>query len=88
MREYIDLKFANHPSISSEYIKFLCHNTSYELVESLQGKVKTLETEFKDYKAKFTAMSKTINTSTQKADEAKKGLADLTKLVNKLENKK
>ena len=88
MKEYRDLKFANHPSISSEYIKFLCHNSSYEVVESLQDKVKIIKGEFKDYKAKNTALAKSVNTATQKADETKKGLADLIKVVNKLENKK
>ena len=40
MRECIDLKFSNHSLISLEYIKFLYHNTSYELVKSLQNRVK------------------------------------------------
>ena len=31
MREYMDLKFSNHSSTSSEDVKFLYHNTSYEL---------------------------------------------------------
>ena len=46
-----------------------------------------MENEFKEYKSKQTVMSKTVNTATQKADDTKKGLADLTKIVNKLEKK-
>ena len=87
MKEYTDMKFANHPSISSECIKFLCHNSSYELVESLQNKLNGIENEFKEHKSKQTVLSKTVNTATQKADYTKKGLADLTKIVNKLEKK-
>jgi len=88
MKEYRDLKFANHPSISSEYIKFLAHNSSYEVVENLQDRFKTMEGEIKEFKAKNVALSKSVNTATQKSDETKKGLTDLTKVVNKLENKK
>ena len=84
MKEHRDLKFANHPSISSEYIKFLCHNSSYDLIETLQGKVKAIEVEFKDHKAKSIALSKSANTAAQKSDETKKGLADLVKVVNNL----
>ena len=84
MKEYRDLKFSNHPPISSECIKFLCHNSSCELVETLKGKVKAMEVEFKDCKAKKVALSKSVNTATQKSDETKKGLADLVKVVNKL----
>ena len=79
----MDLTFSNHPSTSSEHVKFLYHNASYELVESLQGKVKIFETEFEDYKTKANAVSKTVNSATQKVDDAKKSLADLTKTVNK-----
>ena len=88
MKEHRDLKFANHPSMSSKHIKFLCHNSSFELVESTQAKLKSLETDFKNHKSKFITLIKSSNTAMQRADEAKKGLADLTKVVTKIENKK
>ena len=66
----------------------MCHNYSFELVESTQVKLKALETDFKDHKSKFTTLTKSSNAVMQRVDEAKKGLADLTKVVTKLENKK
>ena len=46
-----------------------------------------MENEFKQCKSKQTFLSKTVNIIAQKTDEAKKGLADLTKVVNKLKKK-
>ena len=51
-------------------------------------KLKNLETEFKDYRIKFSTLSKKCNTAMQKSDETKKGLPDLTKAVVKQDNKK
>ena len=72
MKEHRDLKFANHPSTSSEHIKFLCHNSSFELVESTQVKLIYLETDFKDHKKEFVTLTKSSNNSIQRADEDKK----------------
>ena len=54
---------------------------------STQIKLKTLETEFKDYRTKFATLSKITNTAMQRVGETKKGLHNLTKVVTKLENK-
>ena len=86
MKEHRDLKLANHPSISSEYVKFFCHNSSFEIVESTQIKLTALETDFKDYKTKFATLAKSSNTAIQRADETKKKLHELTKAVTKLEH--
>ena len=66
---------------------FFCHNSSFDPVKSYETKLKNLETEFKDFRTKFDTLSKRYNTTTQKGDETKRGLSDLTKLVTNLENK-
>ena len=88
IKEHRDLKFANHPSMSSEYIKVLCHNYSFELVKSMQIDLIALETEFKDYRTKFSFFATTNSTKIQRADETNKGSNKLTKVVTKIENKK
>ena len=63
----------------------LCYNFSFELVESTQIKLKASETEFKNHKTKFATISENSNTAMPRADETKKGLSDLTKVVTALE---
>ena len=87
MKCYLDLNFSNHPSISSECIKFLCHNSSYAVVELLQQNLKKMEEVLKDLKDKLINQSKSVNTTSQNADEFKKSVADLTKTVNKIDKK-
>ena len=62
----------NHPFISSEHVKCLCHNSSVEAVDYLQNKTKNLEEEIRDQKAKVIAQFKMSSTAKQNADEAKK----------------
>ena len=87
MRRYKLDKFKDHPSISSEYIKFICHNSPFELVESLETKFKSIENEFKDFKTKNSNSAKQLNTVTQKAEDSKSKIGTLESRVAKLEKK-
>ena len=88
MKQHRDLKFGNHTSIASDYIKYPTHNSSYEAVELFQGKMKKMEEEIRGLKSKNISLLKTSNVAQQKVDEAKKGIEDLTKTATKLENNK
>ena len=72
MREYLRVGFKNHPSVSSEYVRFLIQNAS-------AGKVSKLELEIKGLKERLTAVEvlaknamKKGETALNRADKAKK----------------
>lgn len=48
MAEFEENNFEDHPSISSEYVKFLAMNSGSEAVDVLQGKFKLLQDQVKD----------------------------------------
>jgi capsule polysaccharide export protein KpsE/RkpR len=72
MGEYKRLNFKNHPSISTELVKFLAINTSFEAIEKLTAKVAALETETSDAKKQLSAAVKAVSSAGNRADEAKK----------------
>ena len=87
MRQYKDQGFAKHPSIASEYIKFICHNSPFETLELFDSRIKGIESLVKDVSQKLTSKDKQLNTTTQKADEGKTKLSNLESRVAKLEKK-
>ena len=87
MREYQDHNIDQHPSISSEYIKFISHNTPFDTVEQMESKIKDVEGSIKDFTKNHASHSKQLNTTTQKADSVKTDLGKLEGRVAKLEKK-
>jgi len=87
MNEHKEKGFAKHPSIASEYIKFICHNAPFETLESYDTRIKGLEASVKDVSQKLTSHSKQLNTTTQKADDGKTKLNNLESRLGKLEKK-
>ena len=72
MREYLRVGFKNHPSISSEYVRFLIQHASV-------GKVDRLESQFNSFKDRIQAIDEVARSALRKgetalnrADEAKK----------------
>jgi hypothetical protein len=43
MGEYLKLKIKNHPSVSSEYVKFLAAHGSLKEVQLLKKRIKAVE---------------------------------------------
>ncbi|KAL7557530.1 hypothetical protein ACA910_019312 [Epithemia clementina (nom. ined.)] len=43
MQGYMDAQFQDHPSVSSEYVKFLCVNSGTETVKKLEDKFDKLQ---------------------------------------------
>lgn len=87
MREYRDQGIAKHPSIASEYIKFICHNSPFETLETLDSKIKAMEGIVKEINQKMASTNKQLNTTTQKADDGKTKLSNIESRVAKLEKK-
>ena len=87
MREYKELGFAKYPSITSKYIKFICHNLPFEMIEVYDSRIKGVEAFVKDVTMKLSSSNKQLNTTTQKVDKDKIHLGTLESRVSKLEKK-
>ena len=88
MRQYKDQGIDKHPSIASEYIKYISHNQPYEAVEKMEKKVKEMEGKLNDHITKTSSGLKQLNTTTQKAEDSKSKVAALENRVGKLEKAK
>ena len=87
MREYKDQGFAKHPSIASECIKLICHNSPFETLELCDTRIKGVEGSTKEMTKKLESKDKQLNTTTQKAKEGKSKLSNLETRVAKLEKR-
>jgi hypothetical protein len=52
MAEYLKLEIKNHPSVSSEYVKFLASHASFKDVQVLKKRLETMEKEVKTSSSK------------------------------------
>ena len=77
MADYIAHKFENHPSVSTEYVKFLATNSGSEKVVKLTEALETVKT-------KTTAALDEAKAATKKADVASSKYADLVKEIGVL----
>ena len=85
LKSYKDQEIAKHPNIASEYVKFISHNSPYQLVETLQQKFEKVEDKFTDQSTKLQFSLKQLNATTQKADKHYTKLSNLESRVVKLE---
>ena len=76
MEEYIQAEFKDHPTIASEYVKFLATNSGYETVGALQTKIDSLEKELATFK-------RSVTNAANAADSAKKVAAEAKKIAEK-----
>lgn len=72
MREYMSYGIENHPSISSEYVRFLVANCGLERIQKLETDNQKLAGEVAELKKTLAANTKTMSTLANKADEALK----------------
>jgi len=80
--------FKNSPIITSELSKFLALNSNLELVESIQSKVKSLESENSTIKKDVKSAINAAHTASNKFDSTYKSLIDdLKKRVKSLESR-
>lgn len=72
MKEYVKHGIENHPSVASEYVRFLVANTGHAKVEQLDTKVEKLESTIKSLETRLKAAEKSATTAANRADEAAK----------------
>ena len=87
MKAYDDVKFAAHPNISSEYVKFLAHNAQFEVVARIEKRLLEVEDSVKSNKRGDASKEKQLNTTTQKVEECKSKLAAMETRLTRLEKK-
>ncbi len=87
MASYKRHKFKNHPSISSEYVKFLASNSSNDMIDKLLVRVGNLDSLVKTLTTDLGKTNGTASLAQNRAAEGKKELADLERRVKKLEGK-
>ena len=87
MKEHEEVKFAGHPNISSEHIKFLAHNSQLEVVSRIEKRLVQFEDGAKQMKKDEAAKSKQLNTATQKVDSCASKLATFETRLSRLEKK-
>jgi hypothetical protein len=84
MAGFEDANFENHPSIASEFVKFLATNTGIEGMGVLQEEVATLKSKLKEAEKQATLASGKADKASSTADVAKKAVDALTRQVDKL----
>lgn len=72
MREYMKYGIENHPSIASEYVRFLVANCGLSKIASLETRCLKLESDVKELRTLVGNASKSATSAANKADEAKK----------------
>ena len=72
MREYMQHGIENHPSISSEYVRFLVANCGLERINKLEAQNDKLSTEVVELKKLVASQTKTLSTLANKTEEALK----------------
>jgi hypothetical protein len=84
MAGFEDANFENHPSIASEFVKFLATNTGIEGMGVLQEEVATMKSKLKEAEKQATLASGKADKASSTADVAKKAVDALTRQVDKL----
>ncbi len=88
MAEYLTMKFKNHPSISSEYVKFLASNSGIEAVGQLTDELKRIGTEVKEAVGKISSATKQgLTACNNKVNAVKTKLVAMERRLVKLESK-
>jgi hypothetical protein len=87
MAEYLAKDFGNHPSISSELVRFLATNSGNEKVEELEDQVAKLTIAVAETKRAATEAGKKSDAAGNALDGAKKTIEALSKRVAALERK-
>jgi hypothetical protein len=85
MAHYKELNFRDHPSVSSEFVKFLSTNTGIDSIEQLEVKTSSMEENLKGVSKDVKGAVTTSATASNKIDELKRIVQALEKRVQKLE---
>jgi hypothetical protein len=77
MADYRKLQFNNHPSMSSEHIKFIATNMGLESIQRLDSKVEAVEGLLK---AMTKSVQEAVNSAKTTANKLNNFMATITKL--------
>ena len=72
MKEYIRIGIKNHPSISSEYVRFLIQKASLGRVSRLEAEYRALKEQVRKIESVAKEAKRKGETALNRADEAKK----------------
>lgn len=91
MAAYVAHKFENHPSVSTEYVKFLATNSGSEKVEKISLAMEEMKSSMKEFKSKSITASEEAKAATvesknagKKADAASSRFSDIIKQLETL----
>jgi hypothetical protein len=87
MTVYIDLNFIDHPTVASEYVKFLATNSGFEKVDKISVEMTLLRTENKNLKLELKKAQTKADTASSKLMEMKISVGMLLKRMTKVESK-
>ena len=71
MREYMKHGIENHPSMASEYVRFLVANSGLSKIDKMEARLLALEEENKTLKRDVAQADKAAKSAANKAEEAK-----------------
>ena len=71
MRDYLKHGIENHPSMASEYVRFLVANSGLSKMQTMESRLKSLEEQNAQLKKEVSAADKAAKSAANKADEAK-----------------
>ena len=87
MQEYQDHKFRDHPSISSEYVKFLATNSGHDAMEKQKEQLDAYKKEIISLKSDLTKAQTAAATAQRKADTVGNSVDGLRKELAALKKK-
>ena len=88
LRGYQQHGIENHPSMSSEYVRFLVAHTDANKIDALEQKMKGLESQSKRWETDAKRLEKEVENSKKSITTANNKLEDLRKVVTKLQQGK
>jgi hypothetical protein len=83
MAAYADADFKDHPSMASEYVKFLATNSGFESVATLDSEVKTLKSQLSEALKELKAAAKKADTASNTSDAQKRRVDEIEKRLKK-----
>jgi hypothetical protein len=88
MAAFENANFEDHPSISSEYVKFLAMNSGFEALEVVTGKMKSIGDQLKDMQGSVKQADKKAENAVTHCETNKKAVEGLSRRVVTLESRK
>jgi DNA repair ATPase RecN len=88
MAAFENANFEDHPSTSSEYVKFLAMNSGFEALEAIAGKLKSMQDQIKDFQSSVKQADKKAENAVSYCETNKKAVGALEKRMSTQESKK